>query len=150
MARRHHVCLTTPDRREGPVFIYALCEPDSGVIRYIGKSAAPAARLAAVLSCGPRGSGYGVKLWALGLIRAGRRPVQRILHQVQPGQDAASYERWFISLLENSGTLLNIRGLHGRKGPLMRCRFCFQRGHDGRRCRNQSPPAPSGNGGQAA
>lgn len=103
--------LNHPDVRCAPVFIYGLAEPNSLLVRYIGKSSSPKDRLSNHLS---RHASYRMRLWVRDLRSRGESPRLVILLRVVPGEDAAEYERKLISLYP-AGQILNARGVFGRK-----------------------------------
>lgn len=97
--------LGCPDIRDCAVHIYALCEPGSGEVRYVGKSTKPRARASSSASCGS----YLIQIWIRGLRESGSRPVVRILQTVLPGDDVDAAERLWI-LEFDCPMLLNRRG----------------------------------------
>lgn len=95
------------DIRSVPVYIYGLCDPLNGQVRYVGRSQNPKARIASHRA--PSGADY-VRRWFRSLERDGLKPVLTILHTVQPGQDADPWERQFIERFSARGcNLLNRR-----------------------------------------
>lgn len=109
--------LTHEDRRGEPVYIYALTEPRSLLIRYVGKSSDPEHRLSSHMS---GSASYRVRAWVAELKAHGERPRVRILLRVNPGEDAAEAERNLIAICDN-GCLLNGRGVRGQKKLDARC-----------------------------
>jgi hypothetical protein len=101
--------LTKPDVRNVPVFIYALLEPGSNEIRYVGRSADPEARLRShvtnVGACAP----FRLRAWALQLAATKKTPGLRVLRVVPPGADSAPWEAHYIRKHETP-RLLNVRG----------------------------------------
>lgn len=89
----------------GMVEIYALCEPDTGAIRYIGKANSAAARLKRhVLDS--RRRDYPVYRWMKKLAAKGQLPTLRILEVVE---DWHSAERRLIAASRANGDrLLNV------------------------------------------
>lgn len=101
--------LTSHDVRDVPVSIYALCEPETGEIRYIGKSQDPKARASSHVSVGYHGRNVALCDWVHVLRECGARPTVRVLCVVPPGADASPVERALIR--EHDGPrLLNVRG----------------------------------------
>jgi len=103
---------TTPiigfrDRRNVPVYIYALAEPDTQAIRYIGKSQDPWKRYINHLHWTAAST---IAKWCNALAKHGQKPCLRILHEVAPGDDADFWEQAFLRLHRWQGTrLLNNR-----------------------------------------
>lgn len=86
-------------------FIYALCEPNSGEIRYIGQSNDPFERLIEHLSAAwsdPVAS----RAKAAWLRSLNSPPTVRILEQVAEGDDSLWRERYWILLLRKRGAAL--------------------------------------------
>jgi hypothetical protein len=99
------------------VFIYALCEPLTSEVRYIGKSATPEKRLIHHLCAGPAK----IAAWVDQLAADGLRPLLCILEVVPPGQDAAVRERLALgSHLTRGARLLNSEGTPNGRGPRTR------------------------------
>lgn len=106
--------LSEPDVRAVPVYIYALCEPTTGAVRYIGKSASPEKRLGNHLHAGR----YKIAAWVSELAASGLRPVLNIIETVAPGNDASARERLAIAMhLSRGCKLLNSEGTHFGRGP---------------------------------
>lgn len=84
------------------VYIYALCEPDTGEIRYVGQSNNPAARLTYHLS---NSAAANVRAWVSGL--GGRRPMSVVLGEVS-AEDADAEEARFIAQLRRPRLLNTI------------------------------------------
>lgn len=96
--------LGKPDIRNVHAFIYALCEPMTGEIRYVGKAASPQSRLVGHTRYGS----YDIKEW-IGSLR--QPPALRVLEVVPPGCDVDARERFHIEA--NDGPrLLNRRFVH--------------------------------------
>jgi len=98
--------LHAPDVRKVPVYIYALTEPETGEVRYVGKSDRPEARVA---SHRARSGAARVREWCDGLARRGVGPRLVVLFAVLPGHDAAPFEREFIAR-HDGPRLLNYYG----------------------------------------
>lgn len=77
-------------------FIYALVDPNTAEVRYIGKSDNPAKRLADhIREC--TAQRYGTsnqrkRAWINRLLSAGQKPVVIVLQELQPGEDWAHTE----------------------------------------------------------
>jgi predicted GIY-YIG superfamily endonuclease len=89
------------------VYVYALCEPSTGEIRYVGKSRNPVQRLAGHLTSTGR-----VGSWIATLESV---PVVRVLEACETEEDALANERRFIANFNIGGRLLNIA--HTRTNP---------------------------------
>lgn len=84
-----------------PVFIYALTDPETGVVGYVGQSIDPKGRVASHLS---RSAARAVRAWVRSL--AGR-PGLVILHRVGPDEDADEQERHYIEHFRQHGQIVN-------------------------------------------
>lgn len=85
-------------------FIYGLAEPDTGRIRYVGRSADPWTRYKGHLG---KEASFDVRLWVAQLRKRQLAPLLVILGAVQPEDDPAAVEQEFIAGLEPAG-LLNV------------------------------------------
>ena len=96
-------------------YVYALCDPDSGLIRYVGMTANPRRRLHGHLNgkCGPR-----VARWIASLAEKSRVPSMAILFEADNRDAAWNRER---ELIQRLGLLLGDRLLntHGRVNPFL-------------------------------
>lgn len=100
--------------------IYALCEPDTGEVRYVGKTSCGAARRLREhisLSKNHRSHSYN---WVRSLVARGLKPSSIILEVVEPGGDWAYAEKkWIAHFRSVSGKLVNQtdggEGVTGRK-----------------------------------
>jgi hypothetical protein len=103
--------LGEPDIRAVPVFIYALAEPGSMRIRYVGKSSNPKGRV-----CNHRTKGSRpMRRWLQRVHAAGQKPQLMILFRVRPGDDADVHERRLILECDAAGhDLLNAYGMPHR------------------------------------
>ncbi len=94
------------------VFIYALYEPETGEVRYIGKATDPQKRLYDHLK-DSQGDCYRIR-WVKSLKRRGLKPLMRIW-DIVPEQDWQFWERWYIKNLRHSGARL-VNGTDGGEG----------------------------------
>lgn len=86
------------------VFIYGLECPVERVIRYVGKSTKPEARLRAHISSAQRGVyEHHTARWIRRLLEVGLRPALVILHEVQEGENWQDVERQFIASAAGRG-----------------------------------------------
>lgn len=91
-------------------FIYALVCPDSGSIRYIGKSDDPARRLQGHVSVETRRADESHKAhWIRKLQREGKRPTVRVIFRVHDEMRWQVAERFFISAARSFGLPLTNR-----------------------------------------
>lgn len=74
-------------------FIYALIDPRTDEIRYIGKTVSPKRRLREHKN---QRSGAYCSAWVASLVEAGYSPAMRILEAI-PNSDGAEAERWWIA-----------------------------------------------------
>lgn len=99
------------DIREQPVYIYGLSDPETGEVRYIGKSHVPRVRQVGLRV----GGSDGVRGWLKTLQAAGRRARLVHLKRVPPGENASEWEGRFIVLFDALGfRLLNRFGVTAR------------------------------------
>jgi Helix-turn-helix/GIY-YIG catalytic domain len=88
--------------------IYALACPESGRIRYVGRTAQPlSARLSSHACVGGRGVGGGAPQWVSGLYARGLEPVVTALETCESADEASVLERHWIEVLRASHSLLN-------------------------------------------
>jgi hypothetical protein len=87
------------------VFIYALCEPDTGEIRYVGSSYHPRWRAASHVSATASTKVYA---WCAELESSARSPLLVILGEAPDDEEAAELEARFISQFSRP-RLLNAR-----------------------------------------
>lgn len=85
--------------------IYALCEPDTNEIRYIGRTSRPRSRYIEHLS-GPIGDKNPKRIWIDELLAQGKRPIMRILEMVSKSE-AEWTEYTYIRHLGKEVYLLN-------------------------------------------
>jgi hypothetical protein len=85
--------------------IYALCDPDSGEVRYVGKAKNAKARHKRHLS--ERHLGRPVNNWVKSLLAAGKIPEVRILAYCPPDQWEQEERHW-IAKYRLTGRLLNL------------------------------------------
>lgn len=96
--------------------IYALVDPVSRVIRYIGKASDPEQRYAAHLLCKTRARS---RNWIKGLLTTGLKPKMILLEEI-PDEEANDAERFWIAFVKSSGAeLLNLtNGGDGGRMPV--------------------------------
>jgi len=82
------------------VFIYALIDPFTCKIRYIGKSIRPKERL--INQCNEHSNTYRCH-WIQSLIKRGKKPVQVILQSLPDESDWQTYERKWIAIAKKYG-----------------------------------------------
>jgi DNA-binding XRE family transcriptional regulator len=88
------------------VFIYALCEPDTGAVRYVGLTNRPSTRLNQHIH---DTTNQQKQEWLAGLQAKGLLPQKLILEQVSDADDWPSIEqRWIAFHREQGADLLNI------------------------------------------
>jgi hypothetical protein len=90
-------------------YIYALVDPRTEEIRYVGKSIRPKSRLSDHVTKVVRGATLGpLAVWILGILADGLRPEMTILESVgeQRWQDVE--RKWIATLRESGSRLLNI------------------------------------------
>lgn len=87
-------------------YVYALCEPDTGVIRYVGRAVNAQTRYRAHLndlSKSPKAR------WIQTLQAHGKRPLLRILETCTGGSVVDAEKRWIAEMKRNGAPLLNSR-----------------------------------------
>lgn len=77
-----------------PIFIYALVDPFTSLIRYVGKSIRPHERLSN--HCNEKGRSWRHH-WLRQLRDQGAKPLLRILQEIPDGEEWQSIEQWWIS-----------------------------------------------------
>lgn len=85
------------------VYIYALCEPDTGEARYIGQTRNVERRLESHLS---GSSGWGLHIWLSGLVVSGVMPIIRVIESLPGGVDFYARERYWIQRYVAEGAML--------------------------------------------
>jgi len=114
----------TPDPDSIPVHIYALSDPRTGVVRYVGKSWTIRKRLTQHLSAARTRAKKGhVYSWLRSLLREGVAPALTILETVSAGGPWQEREKHWIQYFRQSGVpLTNLTdggdGTHGLHSPL--------------------------------
>lgn len=86
-------------------YIYALCEPDTGEIRYVGKTEKPQKRFKAHLEPGNLKNNTPKNTWLKSLLSSGEMPRMQIL-EVVPADGWQEAEKWWIRLLRGQGVEL--------------------------------------------
>lgn len=107
---------------ERPSTIYALCDPRTGAVRYVGKTVQPTLRrLVYHVHAARRGTRHlPISRWVWKLLKRKQRPTILEIESVLPGGDWASRERYWIASYRAAGAkLLNLtdggEGLAGHK-----------------------------------
>ena len=102
---------------DGKSYVYALIDPRSGELRYIGKTCRDvAARVSSHMSSARNGSPYHSAYWLRQLIKAGMVPDTMILAHA-PHADVANLERRYIALLRDVGAKLTNMADGGEGSP---------------------------------
>lgn len=78
------------------IYIYHLCCPDTGEVRYIGKSNNPEHRLSRHLQASKNPQNYAQR-WMATLLRAGKKPVLQIAKELSPEENWQEVEREAIA-----------------------------------------------------
>lgn len=78
------------------VFIYALCDPVTDAIRYIGKSNDPKQRYYRHIKDTRRGNGTHRCNWIRSLLEKNQRPILRILQEIPDGSWEKSERQWIL------------------------------------------------------
>ncbi len=86
-----------------PVYIYALVDPRTDAVRYIGASQKPRKRVMAAKHT----KGKHKRAWVAELEALGQKPVLRIIEAVSSGDDWEERERHWITQYGGTDTLLN-------------------------------------------
>lgn len=90
--------------RDKTTYIYALCEPDTGAVRYIGSSVAPLARLREHMSVVTNPA---LGEWFSTLKGRGESPDLCIIDEIAPGSEWAGIEKMWVLRGVAAGGLLN-------------------------------------------
>lgn len=98
-------------------FIYALCEPETGKIRYIGKSNTPKTRLGTHLSGSSKHRSH-LGHWLKLLVSRGEKPILEIIDEV-PNTQWEFWEREYIRVFRALGMDLVNTTEGGEAGPVM-------------------------------
>ncbi len=93
-----------PNRKQGDVSIYALIDPETGLIRYVGKAADPVKRLRYHLAESGLNRTWSQR-WIAGLKRRGLRPTLQVL-EVVPDAEWPERERHWIAFHRAAGAPL--------------------------------------------
>lgn len=88
--------------------VYALCDPFSGKVRYVGKTDRPKRRHAAHMSSAKRGVKRYVYDWIRSLLSRGGEPGMHILEWCVSDEEASWAEKWFIEKFRKIYALTNL------------------------------------------
>ncbi len=119
---RHSWQLGVADLRDVPICIYALIDPRSGDVRYVGRTENTKARYLQHVT--PNRGSRAVQAWVRELKCANLLPTLHELHTVAPGDDADTAEYETIKAFRRRGApLLNdfsveVRARHRRQGSV--------------------------------
>jgi hypothetical protein len=103
-------------RQPTKAIIYALCDPDSGDIRYIGKThTSLKKRFHLHLSSARRGNKTPKALWIKHILSSGKRPTMIALEEVNYSDWPEAEARWMKIAYKSGCDLLNVKGAGG--GP---------------------------------
>lgn len=80
---------------DGETYIYVLRDPDSGLVRYVGKTRDPAARLDQHRGCSDKTKCHRTR-WLARLRREGKAPTMEVVEVVPHGGDWSGAERDWI------------------------------------------------------
>lgn len=110
-----------PHTRAKPVWIYALVDPDTDAVRYVGKTERfMVDRHKQHISNARKGSRLPVHSWLRGLMEANKPLIIASLELVSPGSDWAERERFWIEFHRARSTLFNLTdGGEGLAGHIM-------------------------------
>lgn len=102
---------------EGPITIYALCDPRDATVRYIGKTWNEVARLAAHLEANQ--SNLGLRTWVRDLLAAKLEPVMWPLQHVTHAWWEATERHW-IRFFRLIGMVYNIEAGGERRAVVVK------------------------------
>lgn len=91
-----------------PVYIYALTDPRTDSIRYVGKTVELKERLLAHINDAKKGSKNWCHRWIRTLLAEGFEPKQRVLQCVSECEWAEAERRWIAHLSVNGAKLTNL------------------------------------------
>lgn len=100
------------------IYIYHLCCPDTGEVRYIGKSNNPEHRLSRHLQASKNPQNYAQR-WIATLLRAGKKPILEIAKELLPEENWQDVERAAIAEGFDRGLRLTNTSVGG-EGVLLR------------------------------
>lgn len=92
------------------IYIYALSDPDTGEIRYIGKSTRPKERL--TNQCNEKSNTYRCH-WIQSVLSRGKRPCQIILETLSDDANWQDREKWWIAYGKSQGWRLTNNTIGG-------------------------------------
>ena len=95
-------------------YIYALCDPDTGYLRYVGKSDNPQKRLSSHMAESVRSNFCRRHHWIVGLVKSGLTPTLIILEEVQRHEWVSAEQFWIASMRLAGCDLVN--GSDGGEG----------------------------------
>lgn len=92
------------------VFVYALCEPDTGAVRYIGITTSPKTRLQGHISECKRAklSALPKVVWLRQVLASGQVPTLHVLQQCTAEDWAQAERRWIQHFREAGAQLTNV------------------------------------------
>lgn len=93
--------------KQETAYIYALTDPFTSEIRYVGKSIAPRKRLRGhIIAARNHAYDHHTSRWIRKLLEAGAEPIMKILEAVPPEDDWRESERAWVKAFEESGARL--------------------------------------------
>lgn len=98
--------MSADDHTISTTFIYGLAEPETGVIRYVGKSNNPNQRLSRHMAQSRTGKWHAA-IWVASLVAKGLRPIVVILEKVATDDWPAAEIRWIKKLRDEDCDLTN-------------------------------------------
>lgn len=105
-----------PEYEPGMVFIYALSEPGTLKVRYIGQTTYPKWRLTGHITQAKKGIERGasrpVYAWVDGLRRNGMRPDISLLAKCEESLANDAEKAWIALFIDNGYDLVNVRRSH--------------------------------------